>query len=452
MPRRLAAVGRAVLPCLLSLLGLLALAGCQLPAPDFLTTTDLPQDPRAFVETAAWRVDPAWQQQSHLAFRAALYAPWDQGAPQLDQARFAAEVAALAALPGYGENTLARGPEWARELAGLADAGTYPNAGWPGLTLQATDLRALPTRRPLVKGFAHPGQGLAFDRLQESLLPAGAPVFVAHMSRDGAWLFCDTAIGSFWLAAERVGRASQPLIRRWRTAPLAAILADGVGLKTADGRFLCKVDLGAVLPIMGREGGDLVLFAPDSCRGWATATPTQVTPAQAAAMPLALTPQAVAALAAPLMGQAYGWGGSFGGRDCSAFLRDLFAPFGIWLPRNSADQAKAGVGRVDLGELSPAAKEKAVLAQGVPFLTLLYLPGHIMLYLGPAGGRAAALHDLWGLRTVKENGKEGRWVVGRVVITDLWPGQGSQAVAAGSQLAERLSALTFLAPPAMLRP
>ena len=38
----------------------------------------------------------------------------------------------------------------------------------------------------------------------------------------------------------------------------------------------------------------------------------------------------------------YGWGGLYGQRDCSSMLRDLYAPFGIWLPRNSSRQAKIG--------------------------------------------------------------------------------------------------------------
>lgn len=445
---RLAVHGRVLLA---GLACLIALAGCRPPAPALLESAELPQDPRAYLESAAWAVDPAWQQQSHLAWRAAHYAPWDQYAPRLDRERFAAEVAALAARPGYGENTLARGADWTRALTELADAETYPNAGWPGLTLHAVDLRALPTRRPLVKGFAHSGQGLAFDRLQESLLPPGSPVFAAHASRDGAWLFCDTAIGSFWLAAERVGRVDKDLMRRWRSAPLAAVLADGVGLASADGRFVCQAGLGAALPLAGREAGGPVLLAPEACRGWALATPVRVEPGQAAAMPLPLTPPALAGLAAPLMGQAYGWGGSFGGRDCSALMRDLFTPFGIWLPRNSADQAAAGAQRVDLGGLDPGDKERTVLAQGAPFLSLLYMPGHIMLYLGPAGGRAAALHSVWGLRTLAAGGREGRWVIGRVVISDLWPSAGNgQRVAEGSQLAERLSALVNLVPPQAL--
>ena len=183
----------------------------------------LVQDPAVHLAGAGWRLDPAHQERLHQALRQAHFAPWSQDAPLLAAGEFQTMLAGLLALPGYGENTLPRGPEWGERLRELAAAESYPNAGWPGLTLGAADLRALPTRRPLLEGFDHPGQGLAFDRLQESLLAPGTPVWVCHASRDGAWLFCDTPIGSHWLAAHQVARAQPALVETWRQAPLAAV-------------------------------------------------------------------------------------------------------------------------------------------------------------------------------------------------------------------------------------
>lgn len=101
------------------------------------------------------------------------------------------------------------------------------------------------------------------------------------------------------------------------------------------------------------------------------------------------------------------------------------AAFGLWLPRNSKDQA--GAGRwVPLDALERREKENRILAQGKPLLTLLYMPGHVMLYLGPnpATGRPAAFHAMWGLRTIRlfEN-TSGRRVIGRTVVTSLEPGR-----------------------------
>lgn len=440
-------------------------AACRTPSPPpILPTTavslsipadfqGLRQDPVVYLAGAGWRMDSGYQDQRVAALRLAHFAPWRQTQPLLSATEFRETLQGLTARAGYGENTLLQGPEWGTRLAALADPEAYPNAGWPGLTLQTGDLRSLPTRRPQLKGFGHAGEGLAFDRLQESLLPPGTPVWVCHASRDGAWLFCDTPIGSHWLAAEKVARAGEELIQRWRRAPLAAILRDGTGLRDRQGHFVCQTDLGALLPLVGQDGGGLTLLAPRACAGQAQDVAVRLAPDQAAPIPLILTPTALARLAAPLLGQAYGWGGSFGGRDCSALMRDLFLPFGLWLPRNSRQQAEAGAQRIELEGLTAGEKEALIRQQGRPGLSLLYMPGHIMLYLGQWEGRAVALHALWGLRTQEASGQEGRWVVGRVVISDLWPGrQQGQAVPESSEPGNRLTALVNLAPDAALEP
>lgn len=67
-----------------------------------------------------------------------------------------------------------------------------------------------------------------------------------------------------------------------------------------------------------------------------------------------------------MMGQHYGWGGMFGLRDCSAMTRDLLAPFGIWLPRNSVAQARTG-SVLPLEGMSTAEKKPPYCVTASPF-------------------------------------------------------------------------------------
>ena len=110
-------------------------------------------------------------------------------------------------------------------------------------------------------------------------------------------------------------------------------------------------------------------------------------------------------------------------RDCSATMKDLFSPFGIWLPRNSMDQAAKGVVFIDLSRLSCKEKEKMIISKGIPYLTLIWLRGHIMLYIGSYKGRAMVFHNLWGIKTKSFLGKEGRKIVGHAAITTVSPGK-----------------------------
>jgi hypothetical protein len=63
-----------------------------------------------------------------------------------------------------------------------------------------------------------------------------------------------------------------------------------------------------------------------------------------------------------------------------------------------------------------------ILKQGIPYLTLIWRRGHIMLYIGSYQGKALIFHNLWGIRTRDLLGREGRRIVGHAAITTLNPG------------------------------
>jgi hypothetical protein len=123
-------------------------------------------------------------------------------------------------------------------------------------------------------------------------------------------------------------------------------------------------------------------------------------------------------------------------------MRDLFAAFGIWLPRNSAAQAKTGT-FVNLEGLSAAEKSRRILRDGIPFKTLLWMKGHIGLYVGSFQGEPVFFHNLWGIRNTLPDGREGRIILGRAVVTSLHPGQERGDVKKQNLLVERLRGMTF---------
>jgi len=92
------------------------------------------------------------------------------------------------------------------------------------------------------------------------------------------------------------------------------------------------------------------------------------------------------------------------------------------LPRHSEDQAKKVGIYTNLQNLDPEQKEKIILERGIPYLSLLWRKGHIMLYIGEQNGRALIFHNVWGLKTIDFMGKEGRKIIGKAVITTLYPG------------------------------
>ena len=85
----------------------------------------------------------------------------------------------------------------------------------------------------------------------------------------------------------------------------------------------------------------------------------------------------------------YSWGGKEEGVDCSSFVRNVYKTFGFIFPRNTAEQ-KNSVGEILLlTNKSLKEKQKLISENGV---SLLYEPGHVMMYLGQKNGKNYVMH------------------------------------------------------------
>ena len=101
---------------------------------------------------------------------------------------------------------------------------------------------------------------------------------------------------------------------------------------------------------------------------------------------LEYTEPAVLEQAFKMLGEVYGWGGMVDARDCSSLVMELYQCFGFELPRNGSGLAMLpGEDNADLKDLTVKEKED-LLGEAAPG-SILYFPGHIMLYLGEAEGK-----------------------------------------------------------------
>ncbi len=93
-------------------------------------------------------------------------------------------------------------------------------------------------------------------------------------------------------------------------------------------------------------------------------------------------------------------GGLNNTRDCSAFIMDIYRSFGLKLSRNTQDQGAKSLGiGYDLKHIGTL-EEKLEFLEEIPAVTVLYMPGHTMLYLGKRRGRTlytpSVCRLLWG--------------------------------------------------------
>lgn len=326
--------------------------------------------------------------------------------------------------PGWGSNKLPLKQIWISTLVHNMDMPSFPNHLVKAITINTTNLRVLPTQQPSFGNWHQAGEGYPFDNLQESSLAANIPVLIVQTSRDGAWSLVLTNNDLGWLPTQDVAAVNNNIISAWqKTTNYLAITQNSLPIFSTQQQFIFTSGIGAVFPFIKQNKNSFtIVVAVANSNHQATIQQALVNKSAATSIPLAITAKNIAALANNMQTTPYGWGGLYGNRDCSLTMQNLFAPFGIWLPRNSHDQARMGK-VIDLKGLSATQKQIIIKKQGIPFLSLIGMPGHIVLYIGQYHDEAYVFQDVWGLHTRNLWGTEGRAIIGKTVITPLSIGQ-----------------------------
>jgi hypothetical protein len=377
-------------------------------------------------------------------FRERFYAPWTAKSPIFDLVEARALMRDESRRSWYGENKRKMPGRMMRELLENCALSSFPSRSLPAVAVAPGHLRGLPTNLPLYET----SEDEPFDMLSFPQVKLNEPLRVLHVSRDGVWYFVETGYANGWIETRDVALVDAATVRSRMEAPQVVVVKDFSPIADGRGTGTFPAKIGTILPLVveAEQGaGDgkgewRVAIASAGDGGKAEIHPSAIPRQAAASFPLVFNGDNITAIGDQLLGQPYGWGESYDLRDCSAMLRDFFLPFGIWLPRTSADQIASLPRRVGLAGMTTRKKEQEILKTGVPFLTLLYKPGHIMLYVGTdAEGKPLVFHDAWSIR-VKSRGREQTRIIGSSVITTLEPGKGLGLVP-GTSLLDRITEL-----------
>jgi cell wall-associated NlpC family hydrolase len=288
-------------------------------------------------------------------------------------------------------------------------------------------VRELPTMDPSFYSYELAGEGYPFDNLQVSAIRPGTPLYVLGHTMDGAWIYVQTPDVQGWVQASGVGMIDDAFAHRWRRqahASWGAVVAASAPARDYAGTFRFAAPAGTLLPLAAiardaRPGMRAVLVPVRDIDGRAAIRRAWLADSEIAPMPLAATPRHLAMLMKALIGRPYGWGNTGFYNDCSSELQSIFAAFGVWLPRHSSTQMSAGQ-FTDLSDAKPAARLDYLMDRGEPMHTLVYIGGHVMLYLGTTerdGHKVPLVYqDIWGLRPADDSRRS---VIGGSVIFPL---------------------------------
>ncbi|WJJ02438.1 SH3 domain-containing protein [Helicobacter pylori] len=326
---------------------------------------------------------------------------------------------------GYGEDLKPNAKAFNDELIKSMDIEHYPSAKIKAVVTRDSDVRAVPTNKP----FYLSPKGYPFDRYQNSLIFQGTPVLITHFNTDKTYAHIQSSFVYGWIKVSDLAYMHDKDIELLtHLKDYVMPIKDKIPLYTDYGDFYTNARVGELFALIPQsqktpqkpQKKELKAYGfLRDAKGYAILQSVILEEKDFFVFPKAFNSENMAYFIDTMLGQKYGWGGLLGNRDCSAFTRDSFANFGILLPRNSYAQSRYANNYVDLSSMKAKEKEDYILKNATPFGTLIYLKGHIMLYLGTHNHQAIVAHSIWSVQTQKHF-KTLSHKIGGVVITSLW--------------------------------
>jgi len=303
-----------------------------------------------------------------------------------------------------------------------------------GLVVRRAALRTFPTT---LRVFNEKGD-TDIDRFQETAEFPGTPVAIVHASADGQWLFVVSPRYAAWTEKDNVAEGSAAevfgYVDRTPYRVITGAVERTVFTREVPAVSQLPLDMGARLPLVtdlppdqpvngqtpyAAHVLDLPLRKADGTLGFTPALLQKNTDTAADYLPL--TRANIIRQAFKFLGERYGWGHAYDGRDCSGFVSDVYRSMGVQMPRNTSRQA-----------ISPALEHRAFTAkdsretrlkaaQALEVGDLVYIPGHVMMVIGQYQGQPWVIHDVGGMSYRKADGSRVRIKLNAVSVTPLLP-------------------------------
>ena len=302
-----------------------------------------------------------------------------------------------------------------------------------GMVVARGSMRSYPTDTRILKNAGNRD----LDRFQETGVFPGQRLAILHESVDGEWWFAVNYHYAAWLPKKVVAIGERSAINHWYSQS-PRLMVTGAQVQTnynpVDPRTSEVVlDMGISLPLLSAaelghningqnpHASHIVSLPVRNTEGELEFEPTLIGRAQDVALgALEYRPSLVLQQAFKFLGERYGWGHDYNGRDCTGFVGEVYKSFGILMPRNSGQQGKS--------DFAPtkrfAPEDHAARAEAIASLKvgdLIYIPGHVMLYIGEVDGEPYVIHDVTGLSYYQSDESLYRGTLSGVSVTPLSP-------------------------------
>jgi len=318
----------------------------------------------------------------------------------------------------YGANLQPLKQDFFDKVTNNSNFDQYSTINKKAVTLRKLNIRAFPTDNVVLRDPNRAGEGFPFDYMQNSTIGANKPIFISHYSKDKKWAFIESSFAYGWVKSKDIVLISKRYADAWQAAKQVFFTQDHSPVTDQDKTFLFQSQIGVMLPLIDADNKSITVLSIDRYKGNKAYFRESTLPKEISHENiLDFNANNINKIVNELSKNIYGWGGMYSQRDCSSMLRDFFAPFGVWLPRNSFMQGKVGK-VISFKNMTDKEKIETIKKDAIAFETLLYKRGHILLYVGTYNDKIVVFHNTWGVKTKKES-KEGRFIIGKPIFSTL---------------------------------
>ncbi|MCK7597204.1 NlpC/P60 family protein [Microbulbifer sp. CAU 1566] len=302
-----------------------------------------------------------------------------------------------------------------------------------GLVVERASMRSYPTRTRVLKNTGDSD----LDRFQETGVFPGQQLAILHESADGEWWFAVNYHYAAWVPKSAVALGDRAAIHDWAQQSLR-LTVSGAQVRTnfnpEDARTSEVVlDMGVSLPLLSAAQVGHNVHGQNPFASYIVSLPVRDANGKLAFEPtligrgkdvrvghLPYKPSVVLRQAFKFLGERYGWGHDYNGRDCTGFVGEVYKSFGILMPRNSGQQGKSAFAPTQT--FAPDDHEARVKAlSSLSVGDLIYIPGHVMMYIGEVDGEPFVIHDVTGLSYYTQDESYYRGTLSGVSVTPLMP-------------------------------
>jgi cell wall-associated NlpC family hydrolase len=275
------------------------------------------------------------------------------------------------------------------------------------------------------------------DRFQESALFPGAPVAIVQQSADGQWLFVVSERYAAWVEADAIAEGTRDAVLGHGAKAPFRVITDAkprtVFTREEPRVSEVQLDMGVRVPL-APPPYDKPVNGQFPYTSWVLELPVRNVDGSLAFAPallqrnqgsagdyLPLTRANILRQAFRFLGERYGWGHSYNGRDCSGFVSDVYHSMGVQMPRNTSDQSVSPAFARTHFEPGDSRDKRMAAIAALDVGDLIYIPGHVMMFVGRIDGQPYVIHDTNGGSFLGADGQPHSLHLNGVSLTPLLP-------------------------------